>query len=114
LKPSGLYYLELLPGTGAAPVVNDTAIIYYKTTYLDGFVLFTNQGDIIPYSFIVGYAPVLGLEEAIRYMKVGGKSKILTPSYLAYGSYGIPGFLAGYTPLLWEIELLAVKPGSKK
>jgi FKBP-type peptidyl-prolyl cis-trans isomerase FkpA len=42
-------------------------------------------------------------------MKPGGKSTLLIPSKLAYGAsgtYGIPG----YTPLLFDIELVKTVP----
>jgi FKBP-type peptidyl-prolyl cis-trans isomerase len=47
-------------------------------------------------------------------MQVGGRSRLLTPSKLAYGAEGIWGSVPGYTPLLWEIELDSIKSGSGK
>lgn len=114
LKPSGLYYIEIQQGTGRVPVVNDTVYMWFKATYLEGSLFSTNLDQTSPYGFIVGYGPLEGLDEGVRYMKAGGKAKLLLPSSLAYGSYGIPGLLSGYTPLLWNIELTSVIPGKKK
>jgi FKBP-type peptidyl-prolyl cis-trans isomerase len=114
LKPSGLYYIEIQKGTGRTPVDNDTVYMWFKATYLDGGLFTSNLDQTSPYPFIVGYAPIEGLDEGVRYMQDGGKAKLLTPSSLAYGSYGIPGILSGYTPLLWNITLAGVLPGSKK
>lgn len=113
LKPSGLYYLDLIQGTGAMPVLNDTVFIWYRTTYLDGQLFMTNSEELLPYFFVVGYGPLQGLDEAVRYMKVGGKSKFLTPSSLAYGQNGLPPYLPGFTPLLWQVELVEVNQGSR-
>jgi FKBP-type peptidyl-prolyl cis-trans isomerase len=41
-------------------------------------------------------------------MKEGGKAQLLIPSRLAYGSYGA-GNIEGYTPLIFEVELVAVR-----
>jgi FKBP-type peptidyl-prolyl cis-trans isomerase FkpA len=46
-------------------------------------------------------------------MKEGGVSRLLIPSSLAYGSLGY-GSIPGYTPILFEIHLVKVIPGSKK
>ena len=113
-KPSGLYYIELTPGIGAMPVTNDTVSIRYKGMFLDGQVFGSNLEDSTDYSFIVGaYQVIDGMDEGIRYMKEGGISRLLIPSNLAYGSAGY-GFIPGYTPLLFQIQLRKVRSGSKK
>ena len=59
-------------------------------------------------------ALIYGFDEGITFMKAGGKATLLVPSNLAYGAsgngYGIPG----YTPLLFDVELVRVKPGPGK
>ena len=42
-------------------------------------------------------------------MKVGGKSKLVCPSEIAYGDSGRPSIPPGAT-LIFEIELLAINP----
>ncbi|HLN19707.1 MAG TPA: FKBP-type peptidyl-prolyl cis-trans isomerase [Bacteroidales bacterium] len=112
--PSGLYYLELAPGTGSSPAVNDTAYIIYTGYYLDGVKFDSNVGKK-NYIFPVGqdYWIIEGLDEGVSYMKPGGKSLMLLPSSLAYGSTGTYG-ISGYTPLLFEITLVKVVPGSPR
>lgn len=114
LKPNGLYFINIQEGTGRTPVANDTAFIWYKATYINGTLFTTNYDQTSPYGFIVGYGPLAGIDEGIQYMKNGGIAKFIMPSSLAYGSYGIPGLLSGYTPLLWNITLANVIAGSKK
>lgn len=113
-KPSGLYYLDLVVGTGDTPVTNDTAAIYYKGKFLDGSIFMINLADTVPLKFIVGKKALIeGIEEGVTYMKSGGKANLLIPSDLGYGSYGYYT-VPGYTPLLYEITLVQVnKHGSK-
>jgi FKBP-type peptidyl-prolyl cis-trans isomerase FkpA len=114
LKPSGLYYLEVTAGTGRQAVTHDTAYVKYTGKLLDGTIFDTNVGraDTLVRPVNEGYL-ISGLDEGITYMKQGGKALLLIPSKLAYGSYGsypIPG----YTPLLFDIELVKVKAGPGK
>jgi FKBP-type peptidyl-prolyl cis-trans isomerase len=45
-------------------------------------------------------------------MKQGGKSMFLVPSSLGYGSMGnYYGGISGYTPLLFEVQLVLLKKG---
>jgi len=111
LKPSGLYYLEVEIGPGELTVTHDTAFIMYTGMYLDGTVFDTNVGteDTLIFPVDEGWV-LLGFDEGITYMRDGGKAKFLVPSNLAYGStgwYPIPG----YTPLLFDVELVRLIPG---
>jgi len=115
-KPSGLYYLEVLTGTGRTPVVHDTAYVIYTGMFLDGYVFYTNIGtsDTLIFPVAEGYL-IYGFDEGITYMKVGGKASLLIPSKLAYGASGDnTGIIGGYTPLLFDVDLVRVKPGPGK
>lgn len=112
LKPSGLYYLEVLKGTGISPVVNDSAFVRYTLMYLDGTVLYSNLTEAKPYGFIIG-ENIYGFDEGVLLMAVGGKAKLLIPSKLAFGSQG-SYVIPGYTPILYDVELLNVIPYTGK
>jgi FKBP-type peptidyl-prolyl cis-trans isomerase len=115
--PSGLYYIELIPGTGRTPVDYDTVYFKYEAKFLDHVTWDTNDPDSVPYKHVMGTEVgrvIAGVDEGLRYMKEGGKSKFLTPSSLAYGFEGIWQIVPGYTPLLWVIELDSVKAGPGK
>ena len=113
LEPSGLYYLNVLTGTGRTPIAGDTAHMVYTGKFLNGNIFDTNAGGA-DYVFLVGEGRLIsGLDEGITYMKEGGKATFLIPSKLAYGTqgnYSIPG----YTPLLFDIQLVKVIPGPSK
>jgi FKBP-type peptidyl-prolyl cis-trans isomerase len=115
-KPSGLYYHVIVAGTGRVPVNSDTACIKYTGKFLSGQIFDTNVGSSTTLDVVVGTPGLIeGFAEGITYMAQGGKSLLLVPSSLGYGSIGVPyGGISGFTPLLFEIELVSVKPGNGK
>lgn len=114
LEKSGLYFIDLQPGTGRSPIAKDTVYFRYSGMFLDRVVFDSNYLITSPFGAIIGnYEIIPGLDEGLRLMKEGGRARFLTPSSLAYGHAGIWGAIPGYTPLLWEVYLVSVKPGSK-
>jgi len=119
-KPSGLIVIELVAGPGNFPLVNDTVSIRYRGSFMDGRVFATNYSENEPLTYIAGTGDLMdgynrlieGLSEGVLYIKEGGKTRLITPSLLAYGARGF-GLISGYTPLRWEIELTEIKPASK-
>ncbi len=111
-QPSGLYYLEVLAGTGTMPVLGDSAYVKYTGKFLDGTIFDSNVSTGTLYGFIVGLN-ITGFDEGITMMKAGGKSTLLIPSNLAYGSAGTYG-ISGFTPLLFDVELVKVTPYTGK
>jgi FKBP-type peptidyl-prolyl cis-trans isomerase len=109
-KPSGLYYLEVLEGTGPIAVKNDTAWVKIKVMDLNGNVYGTGADTL---GFLVDTGSwIKGFDEAITYMKQGGKSQALIPSSLAWGPSGDPyRNIPGYTPFLFDIELFKLIQG---
>jgi FKBP-type peptidyl-prolyl cis-trans isomerase len=112
LKPSGLYYHNVLEGTGPTPVLHDTAYVKYVGKFLDGTVFDDNGGKVWTFPVGEGYA-IGGFDEGITYMKQGGKATLLLPSSLAFGTQGYYA-IGGYTPVLFEVELILVRPGPVK
>jgi FKBP-type peptidyl-prolyl cis-trans isomerase FkpA len=107
-QQSGLYYNEIVPGTGVSPKIADSAYVKYTGKFLDESIFDSNVTTGKLYGFIIGQN-IAGFDEGITLMKPGGKSTLLIPSKLAYGAsgtYGIPG----YTPLLFDIELVKTVP----
>ena len=113
-KASGLYFLEVQAGTGNLAVQHDTAYVKYTGKFLDGTVFDKNVGttDTLKFPVNEGYL-INGFDEALLYMKKGSKALILVPSTLGYGPAGYYT-IGGYTPLLFDIELVKlVHPASK-
>ena len=91
-----------------ARLTDDTCYVRYTGKYLNGTTFDTNVGtNREDFVFTVGGNVIAGLNEGVTYMKVGGKSTLLMPSSLAYGTQGYYT-IPGYTPLLFEVELIKV------
>ena len=119
LKPSGLYYLKIQEGTGSALALHDTVYVKYTGKFLDGTIFDSNTTASTYLIFPIGEGWVItGFDEGVSYMKEGGKATLLIPSELAYGSngsgysydptYGYYQAIPGYTPLLFDVELVKV------
>ena len=106
-KESGLFYAEVVTGTGISPELNDTAYVFYSMKMINGIMIETMQ-DKDTMIFPVGQDHVLaGLDEGVTYMKAGGKSMLVLPSDLAFGTQGYLG-IPGFTPILMDVELIKV------
>jgi len=117
LYPSGLYYIELIPGTGSVPAENDTVYFKYKAAFTDYVQFDRNYPETTPLEYVMGSfngMTIKGVDEGLRYIKEGGTSRLLTPSSLAYGFNGLWSIVAGYTPIVWTIELDSIKAGPAK
>lgn len=113
LESSGLYYRDVLVGTGSQAVANDTAYVQYTGKFLDGTIFDSNvgQADLV---FPVGQGLLIyGFDEAITYMREGGKSEFIVPSKLGYGPQGYNS-IPGYTALLYDVQLDKLVPAKKK
>lgn len=107
--PSGLQYEVLRQGNGPSPKAADTVQVHYHGTLLDGRVFDSSVKRGQPAEFPVnGVIP--GWTEALQLMKVGEKWKLFIPSELAYGSRGAGRAIGPNSVLVFEVELLSVKP----
>jgi len=103
---TGLIYKELTAGTGASPTASDTVKVHYRGTLIDGTEFDSSYKRNQPAQFpLSGVVPCW--TEGVQQMKVGGKSRLICPSSLAYGDQGRPGIPGGAT-LIFEIELLEI------
>jgi FKBP-type peptidyl-prolyl cis-trans isomerase len=108
-KSSGLYYYDLVAGTGAKAETHDTAYIFYAMQYLTTQIFETNIGTTDTLKVLVNEGKLLsGFEEGLSYMNEGGKSLLVVPSNLAFGSQG-SYYVSPYTPFLFQIYLVKLK-----
>jgi FKBP-type peptidyl-prolyl cis-trans isomerase FkpA len=109
---SGLYWQDMVIGTGMEAVQRDSVWVHYSGWLPDGTLFETSRGEgLTPLKFPVGVGLMLrGLDEGLLFMKVGGKRKLVVPPALAYGRAGKSS--AGIPPLatvVFDVELLRVK-----
>lgn len=103
---SGLYIVELKKGTGKKPEPGKKVQVHYMGYFIDGQLFDSSYDRNQPFVFHYGVGEVIqGWDEGIAHMQVGGKYKLVIPSYLAYGDQQ-RGPIPPNTTLIFEIELL--------
>jgi len=100
---------DLAPGKGAAAKTGDTVKVHYTGTLLNGKKFDSSLDRKEPFEFKLGAGQVIkGWDEGVVGMKVGGKRKLTIPVDMAYGKAGRPPTIPPNSPLLFEVELVAI------
>ena len=108
--PTSLRTLVLQPGTGAMPKTGDNVAVRYKGTLLNG-QMFDQNLKREPLVLRVGRHEVIdGWDEGLQLMRVGEKRLLIIPSELAYGTRGRPPVIPRSATLVFEVELIEIKP----
>jgi FKBP-type peptidyl-prolyl cis-trans isomerase FkpA/FKBP-type peptidyl-prolyl cis-trans isomerase FklB len=110
---SGLIYVEIKPGDGASPKETDRVKVHYHGTLRDGTVFDSSVDRGSPATFPLNRV-IKCWTEGVQKMKVGGKSKLICPSDIAYGDRGAPPKIKPGAPLVFEVELLSVEAEAQK
>jgi FKBP-type peptidyl-prolyl cis-trans isomerase len=107
--PSGLQYKILQPGDGPKPSASDVVICNYKGTLTDGteFDSSAKHGDSATFP-VTGV--IKGWTEALQLMPVGSKWQLFIPADLAYGDQSRGPQIPPGATLVFELELLSIKP----
>lgn len=113
--PKGTFVKMDVEGTGPKVDSGMLVVVNYTGALKNGNKFDSNTdsafGHVSPFEFKVGAGSVIeGWDEAIRYFKQGGKGKIFIPSMLGYGSNAQGDKLPAFSDLVFDIEVLAVKP----
>lgn len=111
--PSGVQYKIITQGTGVKPLLEDTIVAHYKGTTLDGNIFDESYGRGQPIVYPLNQL-VSGWQQALVLMPVGSKWQLFIPSDYGYGERGSGGAIPGGATLIFEMELLDVKPFKKQ
>ena len=106
---SGLRYLIYKRGDGEKALKGKVAVLDYRLSLITGDVIYSSDehGKKV---FKIGQGNVeSGLEEAIHYMHVGDKAKLILPAHLAYGLLGDDNKIPPRSALVYDIELIDIK-----
>ena len=115
ITDSGLQYEVIEQGDMASitPTAADTVVVHYVGTLIDGkeFDNSVKRGE--PATFPLG-GVIKGWTEALQLMHKGAKYKVYLPYELAYGERGAGGTIPPYSTLIFEINLIDIKPAVTK
>lgn len=107
--PSGLQYKVITEGTGPKPTTTDTVVCNYRGTLINGTEFDSSYKRGEPATFPVG-GVIKGWTEALQLMPVGSKWQLFVPSDLAYGERGAGAEIGPNSTLIFEVELISIKP----
>lgn len=105
---SGMAYKHIKEGTGPSPKETDIVKVHYHGTLTDGTVFDSSRERGKEVSFPLNRV-IRGWTEGVQLMKVGGLTKFVIPSELAYGDAGAPPKIRGGETLVFEVELLGIE-----
>jgi len=105
---SGLIYFTLTEGSGDSPKETDTVKVNYRGTLIDGVEFDSSYKRNQPAEFKLD-GVIKCWTEGLHKMRVGGKSKLICPSAIAYGDKGSAGTIPPGATLVFEVELLEIK-----
>jgi len=109
LTPEGLYYRDLVDGTGEEARNERRVTIHYIGQHPDGSVFDSSLAGEGPVEFTLGRGEVIrGWDVGIRGMRAGGRRVLVIPSRLGYGSRGVRGVVPGNATLVFEVQLVKV------
>lgn len=105
---SGLKYADVRVGHGPRPIMEDTVLVNYSGTLVDGTEFESTYLKDAPLTQeITRFIP--GLQEGLMSMNEGGKRIMIIPPGLGFGIGGIPGRIPPGATLFFELELLEIK-----
>lgn len=111
--PSGVVVQTLTEGKGASPTPADVVRVHYHGTFTDGKVFDSSVQRGQPAEFPLG-GVIPCWTQGVQKLKVGGKARLVCPSETAYGDHGQPPTIPGGATLVFEVELLGIKPQAAK
>ena len=108
-RPSGLYVRDDTVGTGAVAQAGATVQVHYTGWLPDGTKFDASRDHGEPFSFRLGNRDVIvGWDEGVAGMRVGGTRTLVVPPALGYGADGAGGVIPPNAVLVFRVELLGV------
>jgi FKBP-type peptidyl-prolyl cis-trans isomerase len=109
---SGLQYKVMKEGTGAQPKGTDTVTVNYRGTLISGNEFDSSYKRGQPATFPLN-GVIKGWTEGLQLMKTGSKYQLFVPPDLAYGERTVGADIPPNATLIFEVELLDIKPAAE-
>jgi len=106
---SGVLYKVLKKGSGASPKAGDSVVAHYRGTLINGREFDSSYSRSEPETFAVADV-IAGWQQVLPLMQVGAKWQVVIPPEQGYGMEGAGDVIGPNETLVFEIELLDVKP----
>lgn len=101
-------------GTGKGAEVLDLIEVHYTGTLMDGKKFDSSLDSGRPFEFQLGVgAVILGWDQGVKGMKIGGVRNLEIPSKLAYGERGAGDVIPANSDLKFNIKMLNILPRSQ-
>jgi FKBP-type peptidyl-prolyl cis-trans isomerase FkpA len=124
---SGLRYMINQPSIKRKPAAGDTVLVNYTGRILNGKVFDSSVAaeaksagleqpgrKYEPISVVVGQGQVIpGWDEGLLLLNEGSKATLIIPSDLAYGEKGAGQDITPYSTLIFNMEVVKVKPAKR-
>ena len=105
---NGVAYRVLQQGSGAKPSEGQTVIVKYRGANIDGVEFdATDDGKT---ALLRVNEVIMGWREALKQMPTGARLELAIPPTLAYGERGVGTTIGPNETLVYEVELVAIKP----
>jgi len=122
--PSGLKYKITKPSLKPKPLPGDTLLVNYAGYTLEGKVFDSSIESVAkaaglnqpgrtyePLEMVVGAGGIIqGWDEGLQLLNEGAKAMFIIPSNLGYGSQSSGPDIKPYTTLVFDLELVKIKP----
>lgn len=102
---------DLAAGNGVAAQRGDGLAIHYRGTLDNGTEFDSSypRGETLDFTLGAGEL-IKGMDEGLVGLKVGGKRRLRIPPNMGYGASGVPGVIPPNAVLVFEVELMAIRP----
>lgn len=107
---TGLRYMIYESGPeGPNALEGQVATVHYEVSLTDGITVYASSEQGAR-SFLIGQDNVeSGIHEAIQYLKVGDKARVILPSHLAHGLTGDNDKIPPRSTVIYDLELLSLR-----
>ena len=108
--PSGLYFVETLPGKGIKIDTGSWVKAHFSVSLVDGKKIFSTSERGEPMEFEFGKKfDTPGFEEGVSKMVKGGKATLIVPSGIAFGETGRGAMVPPYSTVIYDLEIVDVQ-----